>query len=378
MITLAFVGLVGLVGVTACDAAPAPGSGPGTVVIGSARTGSPVPAWSAELERRFTAGMAQHATWTFVTADGRPSVAGSLPLVATGDNDLVKAEAGSAVRAEATRLLATLVATHPEVDLLAALDMAARSLTDRGEPRSIIVLDSMLQTAGALRFQDSDGAVLSADPAAVADQLAASGNLPPLGGIEVVLMGAGDTVAPQDPLPPPVRTALLALWTGMLQRAGATVTVVPAPVAATVAAGVPPVTPVPIAAPRVADGPVALSDSAVGFLPDRAVLRDPVAAMAALAPFIERLRPGKWHATLTGTTSSAGTPAGRLALSVERAAVVAGLLRAGGVPGTAVESRGVGTDFPGFVPDRDGSGQLDPILAARNRQVIIELVPVAA
>ena len=29
----------------------------------------------------------------------------------------------------------------------------------------------------------------------------------------------------------------------------------------------------------------------------------------------------------------------------------------------------------GFVPDRDVNGQLDPVLTAVNRQVIIELIP---
>jgi outer membrane protein OmpA-like peptidoglycan-associated protein len=135
------------------------------------------------------------------------------------------------------------------------------------------------------------------------------------------------------------------------------------------------VTPVPVAAPVPVDGPVPLPDSAVGFLPDQAVLRDPTQAAAVLAPFAERLRAGAVHAVVTGTTSSAGTPEGRLALSRDRAAAVADLLRRGGAPEGSVQVRGVGAEFPGFVPDRDPRGALDPVLAARNRQVIIELVP---
>jgi outer membrane protein OmpA-like peptidoglycan-associated protein len=354
---------------------PAAAAPTGTVVVAAARTGSPVPDWNEELEQLFLADLARGAGWTFVTVDGRPSVAGRLPLTATGDNDLVRAGAANALRDEARRLLATVRAEQPEADLLAALDLAGRSLDGHPGPRTVVVLDSLLQTAGALRFQDHDGALLSADPAAVARELDARGELPGLAGIDVVLAGAGDTVAPQGPLPPPRRTALIALWTAVLERAGASVRVVQAPVAARPAPGVPPVSPVPVTDPDPVEGPVSLRDAAVGFVADQAVLRDPGQAAAALAPFAERLLAGRVRAVLTGTTSSAGEPAGRLALSIDRAIAVAGLLRQAGVPAGRIEVHGRGSDFPGFMPDRDSTGRLDPVLAARNRQVIIELVP---
>lgn len=347
----------------------------GTAVVGAERTGSPVPTWNDELELRFAADLARGAAWVFVTVDGRPSVIPQLDLIAIGDNDLVRAGAVNALHDEARRLLGSLRAEQPEADLLAALDLAGRSLAGQPGPRTIIVLDSLLQTAGALRFQDQDGALLSADPAAVADQLAERGDLPVLDGLDVVLIGAGDTVAPQDPLPPPRRTALIALWTAVIERSGAAVRVVQAPVETRSARGRPSVTPVPVARPEPVDGPVSLPDAAVGFVADQAVLRVPGQAAEALAPFAERLLSGRLRAVLTGTTSSAGTPDGRLALSVDRAGVVAGLLRQAGVPADRIEVHGRGSDFPGFIPDRDGSGRLDPVLAARNRQVIIELVP---
>lgn len=346
-----------------------------TAVIGAERTGSPVPTWNDELELRYAADLARGVGWVFITVDGRPSVAPKLDLVVSGDNDLVRSTAEEALHAEARRLLGSLRAELPEADLLAALDLAGRSLAGGPDPRTVLVLDSLLQTAGALRFQDQDGALLSADPAAVADQLITRGALPALAGIEVVLIGAGDTVAPQVPLPPPRRGALIELWSTILERSGASVRVVQAPVEARSAGARPPVTPVPVASPEPVDGPVSLPDAAVGFVADQAVLRDPGQAAAVLAPFAARLLGGRLRAVLTGTTSSAGSPEGRLALSVDRAEAVAGLLRQAGVPADRIEVHGLGSDFPGFVPDRDGSGQLDPILAARNRQVIIELVP---
>ncbi|WP_214403003.1 OmpA family protein [Pseudonocardia lacus] len=370
------VGATAIAVLTGCAGPPAqPQVATATIVVAGARTGSPLPVWNDALERQFTADLDRGAAWAFVTPDGRPSVGPRLDLTVAGDNDLVRGAAVAELRVEAEERLGSLRADDPEVDLLAGFDLAARALAGQPGPRSIVVLDSLLQTAGALRFPDHGGALLSADPVTVADRLGAAGTLPDLAGVTVVLVGAGDTVAPQEPLPPPARAALIALWTEVLRRAGASVVVMEAPVAATAGTGLPPVSTVPVAAPEPIDGPVPLPDSAVGFLPDQAVLRDPDQAVAVLAPFVDRLRSGTVRAVLTGTTSSAGTPQGRLALSRDRAGAVAELLRRGGAPAGSLEVRGVGTDFPGFVDDRDPTGALDPVLAAQNRQVIIDLRP---
>ncbi|MHA6780106.1 OmpA family protein [Pseudonocardia saturnea] len=373
---LRLVAAVAVVGgvLAGCTGAQADDDG-ALVVVGAARANSAAAGWSGELEERFPVDVAAGRLWTFVTADGRPSVVADLPLTIEAANDLTAAADRDALHGQAVEIVESMRPDDPECDLLAALVLAGRVLTGRSGPRVVVVQDSLLQTTGALRFADDGGALLSADPAAVADELTASGNLPDLAGVEVVLVGAGDTVAPQDLLPPPARAALLALWTTVLERAGATVDVEQAPVVAPAVAGVLPVTPVPVAPPSPGPGPVALRDSSVGFLPDQAVLRDAGLAAVALAPFTDVLRGGAFRAVLTGTTSSAGTPDGRAELSRARAGVVADLMVRAGVPGELVEVRGVGAEFPGFVPDRGADGDLDPVLAALNRQVIVELVP---
>jgi hypothetical protein len=97
------------------------------------------------------------------------------------------------------------------VDLLAAIDLAARSVTDAAGPKTIVVIDSGLQTTGALRFQDQDGALLNANPDEVVDLLRRIQQLPNLTGMQVVSNGLGDTAAPQQPLPAPARAVLVAL-----------------------------------------------------------------------------------------------------------------------------------------------------------------------
>lgn len=362
-----------LTGTGACGATPA-GAGAAVVLIGGARTGAPAPTWSPELDRRFAGDVEAGATWTVVVPDGRPAVAGVLPMRIEDPNDLVRSAALADLRHRAEQLIVSAVADDPEADLLSALDLAARVVEGASGPRSVVVADSLLQTAGALRFQDGDGALLSADPAAVADRLAAAGLLPMLTGIDVVLTDAGDTAVPQDPLPPLARRALVELWTTILERSGARVRLDDTPARGGPTAGLPAVTPVRAPAIVPIDGPVVLTDSAVGFLPDLPVLRDPAQAEAVLAPLIAALVSAPRRVRLTGTTSSAGTPAGRAALSAERAALVRDLLVRGGVDPAGIEVRGLGSDFC-FVPDRDGNGRLDPIQAARNRQVVVEPVP---
>lgn len=115
-----------------------------------------------------------------------------------------------------------------------------------------------------------------------------------------------------------------------------------------------------------------LRDGTVGFVPDQAVLKDPAAARAVLADYAKAIKDGR-RALLTGTTASDGTPEYRRQLSEKRAGAVRDLLVGLGAPADRISTRGLGSDFPGYVPDRDAQGNLDPIPAAQNRQVIIEL-----
>jgi OmpA-OmpF porin, OOP family len=91
-----------------------------------------------------------------------------------------------------------------------------------------------------------------------------------------------------------------------------------------------------------------------------------------LADYAREITNGR-RALLTGTTASADTSEYRLRLSQERANAVRDLLVSLGAPADRISTRGLGSDFPGYVPDHDPQGNLNPVLAAQNRQVIIEL-----
>ncbi|MCA1836111.1 MAG: OmpA family protein, partial [Actinobacteria bacterium] len=232
-----------------------------------------------------------------------------------------------------------------------------------------------LQTAGALRFQDQDGALLNANPDEVVAALRRTQQLPNLAGMRVVFTGLGDTAPPQQPLPAPARTVLVTLWTKIVEAAGGQAEIKQAPLPSKPTLnGLPPVTAVPVAAQAIGPLPsiTVLRDGTVGFVPDQAVFRDPDQARAVLADYAKAIIGGK-TALLTGTTASDGTPDYRLRLSEKRAGAVRDLLVSLGAPADHIRTRGLGSDFPGYVPDRDSQGNLDPVPAAQNRQVIIEL-----
>ncbi|MDQ4010730.1 MAG: OmpA family protein [Actinomycetota bacterium] len=308
---------------------------------------------------------------TIIVDDGSPTATAAVSLKTANDNPLYQQDQIN----QLTNLISQTRADNPEVDLLAAIDLAARSVTDAVGPKTIVVIDSGLQTTGALRFQDQDGALLNANPDEVVGLLRRTQQLPNLTGMRVVFNGLGDTAPPQQPLPVPARAAVVALWTKIVESAGGMVEVKQAPLPSTrTMDGLPPVTIVPVAVKSIGPLPsvTVLRDGTVGFVPDQAVFRDPGQARAVLADYAREIANGR-RAMLTGTTASAGTSEYRLRLSQERANAVRDLLVSLGAPADRIRTQGLGSDFPGYVKDQDAQGNLDPIPAAQNRQVIIEL-----
>ena len=327
-----------------------------------------IPAVSGEIETASELG----SPATVIVLDGDPTAFAPVDLATPNDNPLYKQDQ----IAQLGNLIDGARADSPEVDLLAALALASRSVADAVGPHIIVVIDSGLQTSGALRFQDADGALLDANPSEVVDLLRRTQQLPDLTGMRVVFTGLGDTAPPQPTLPQPARAVLVDLWTTIVEAAGGTAETKQTPLPSTrTLEGLPPVSIVPVAMRSVGPPPsvTVLRDGTVGFLPDQAVFRDPGQARTVLADYAREIQQGR-RAVLTGTTSSAGTPEGRLRLSRDRANAVRELLISLGAPAERIEARGVGSDFPGYVPDRDAQGHLDPLAAARNRQVIIELI----
>src|SRR5947209_17878216 len=103
---------------------------------------------------------------------------------------------------------------------------------------------------------------------------------------------------------------------------------------------------------------------------DSAEFLDPAAAEKVLAPIADQVAADSLTVTLTGTTADYGIEKGQKKLSKERAQAVADeLVQHGVAPAQLLGVQGLGSDFPGYVDDRDDNGVLIPAAAAQNRKV---------
>jgi hypothetical protein len=359
---------LGAVLLAACSGAS--GSAPAKValVIGQ-RSNSVVIGDSPQLDALVQRLVAERAEVSFVVCDGQPALVRTLDLGVSAPNSLYARQETAANQRLAETTVASTTATSPEADPLTAIGLAGRAVADGSGAREVVVFDSGLQTVAPLRFQDG---LLSESPATVVSFLRGTGELPDLRGIRVTWYGLGQTRAPQASLTTAAFRQLQAIWTAILRAAGAasvSIDVAPLPLADD-PGSLPPVSLVPIApvASLGSEFVISLDPTAVGFLPNEAVYRDPARADAVLAVVAHEILAGGYHhVTLTGTTA---LPPG-LALSLARAERVAETLVSDGVPSSSLTVRGVGTRFAGFVPDVNPDRTLNGAAAQRDRLVII-------
>lgn len=358
---------------TGTDCAPAEGA---LVLLVGAHANAPSPDVPPSLGCLIRSSVAAHRPISVVGIDGTPAVDprlnGRVFTLRTGNsaalNQDIDAAAGSVVSA--------VRGLHPDsdgADVVGALGIAHDlAVSAGGGHATVVVLDPMLPDRGPLDLTEPGWA--EAEPTEVADHLERTGQEPHADGESYILVGVGYTSAPQQLLPAAMRDNVSAIWTEVLRRGGATVTVDPAPrqgagPVSTFTTRTVPV--VEIAQPPLCAGRQLVFDnaSALGFVADSDELRDPSGAAAALAGVAEWLRgdAGR-HADLVGTTARVGDTAGQVALSRRRAEAVARALVALGVPAARLHTDGVGSDFDGYEPDAG-----DPAARQLNRTVRITL-----
>lgn len=353
-------------------AGPAPEVG---VVVGNRANSAPLGA--ANLSANLVSDwVAEGAVVSVVVPDGQPGLVATLDLAATGPNALYRTEMATAQTHRALTSLLTARATSPQADTLGAITLAARAVIGGGGARRVVVFDSGLSTVAPLAFQNG---VLYDTPQAVVSFLRVTDELPDLHGVAVTWYGLGQVSAPQQPLTAAEQNRLAAIWSAVLDAAGArSVDIVSTPLAAAPQpSGLPVVSTVPVQpatslvghAPSTQPGLVVnLGPSAVHFVPNEATYLDPSHAEAVLAVVAHEIEAGGYHqVTLTGTTA---LPPG-ITLSKARAEAVADTLVADGVPASEITTVGAGEHFPGFVNDISPTGVFEPAPANEDRLVIV-------
>lgn len=258
---------------------------PGLAIAVGVRANSPAPTLPREVRQLVADAMTGCGRITVVRVDGRPSVVGAA-VFSSGARTEQNFEMDQASFLEYVGdLIAGAAAQEPEADVLGALSLAAAGTGPGG---TVVLIDSGIQTTGALDFRTDD--LPTRRPEAIADALRQAGLLPDLAGRSVVLSGLGYTAPPQDALDERGRAFVRDLWREIVVAAGAEEPVVVAEANTGEAAVSSPAVSV-VEFPR---GTVDLDcdassvlpdDGAVGFVPDEAEFRDPVAAREVLNEF---------------------------------------------------------------------------------------------
>ena len=322
-----------------------------------------------------------------ISAEGQPRSAVTGAVVGSTANTASKrAQENEQWKASLPGCLSEVRAQTSELDTLGSIELAARAVSEAPGSHRIVVLDSGLQTVGALDF--TQGALIDADANEVAAWLADHSELPDLTGIQVDWYYLGDVAAPQDSLTPAQRDNLRAIWQAILETAGAEATFHDTTPGSDAAEGLPNVSVVEL--PERAALPdsltagevvqVELTESDVKFQGDSATFVDANQAREAVAACADLMAQSESATCLIeGTTASADPAQGEEGerfireLSQARADAVASLLVEAGANPDAIEARGCADDHASHVSDRDDAGVLIPSQAAQNRKVIITI-----
>lgn len=310
---------------------------------------------------------------TIVVPSGTPQARGTTLLGSTANDEIVCKSDQRNKLAQVTQYITELKASAPEADFLDAIDQASRDLGDH--PLGVLVIGNGLQTVDPLNFAVKG--LLSADPAAVAADLKAKGELPKhLDGVTVYWSGLGDVAGAQQPLTITARSNLEAIWSAIIKAAGGTLAVLPEPASGEAVAGLPAVTAVPVPASATKTDwtkPIVVRDSDLLFVKNTATFSDQAAAQKVLAGLVPSIEQNGQIVTITGTASrdQATSNASDLTLSKQRADAVKQALIELGVPASLLATAGVGHSWCGFKPETDATGSYSDAVAEQNRTVIL-------
>ncbi|HYH34877.1 MAG TPA: OmpA family protein [Nocardioides sp.] len=341
-----------------------------SIVVG-AHAAAPAPGLAGYAASARDMAVTQQSFFSVVVADGAPYVSASGALDASGETDEARQESREANRELIDDAVTGARARTPEVDLLAALRVAADSIRDQPGHRSIVVVDPGLSTTGALDFRQPD--LLDAVPQEVADALGARQQLPGLAGISVRFTGLGRAAEPQAELSPIRQAQLEDLWTVIARTAGASfVEVQPSFAEGEPAADLPPVSTVAVPLGYACRGNVmTVTGGELAFVHGTDAWLDTETAERILEPLADQMNTRQLSAVLRGTTADIRDVDEQNMLSYLQAQAIANLWLENDVPQQQLTVVGLGSNFPGRLPERDAQGNLDPIAAAANRAITI-------
>jgi outer membrane protein OmpA-like peptidoglycan-associated protein len=350
----------------------APVTDPAAVAVVTGDANSPTAIETPTIKALLNQAFDHNAGFAVVDAGGRPHLFATT-LGGTFGNSEAENAARAAQVSAAIRALDKVIPTTSESDPWTAVSEAIGWLHEQGGG-TLVVENSGLGTTGFLNYRQAG--LLEADPTELVTFAQAHHQEPDTAGIKVILLGIGWTAPPQSALDTSERVNLVGQWAALLKATGAQVSIDQTPLTDPAPADAPKVGPVRTTEVT-SDSPpgtcgTALNTTELHFIVGTAQIQDPTVATSVLQNVVAELKANHRVATITGTTSSEGGPAINVPLSSKRAQTTAQLMESMGLPRTQIgQVIGLGSHFPGYVPDIGPGGVLLPGPAAENRQVII-------
>lgn len=329
-----------------------------------------------------------------IMADGKPFQSAEIDIPDQSGQGLSGSKRKEILDSQAKQIIRLLKESQvksEEVDLLLAIDMAARALNAAGNGvKEMLVSHSGLSTQGVLDFTQEYLGSCGADD--VLAYLKEEEAIPDLEGIHVTWIGLGDTAAPQPELSSKDRAHLMEVWEKILKEAGAQVEFAKdLPMETEADETLPKVSIVEILQPASAISEVisddfkaeettfVLDEETVNFKPgSEELLSDEDEVRNLLQGLITyMLEHPSYQVLLAGTTASAGTQEELVVLSEKRCNTIREIFLKSGVSEEQVKTVGLGyQNHPYYILDTDENGELIEEIARRNRAVII--MPIAS
>ena len=333
-----------------------------------------------------------HGSVTMVNCDGAPKVYYQADIPEDSVSGLSDNKKNRIAESYVTQLQSAYLqacAETGEVNTLKAITLAARALEDETGEKEIVIVDSGLQTTGYMNFTNG---LLGAEPEAVVSALESMEALPDLTGTEVVWIGLGDTIAPQEELSERQKEQLKSIWGEVLSAAGASNVTFDNGFSTGVAyENVPQVTTVKVedetidvATKEASENPVIevaeepidtiiLDSTRLQFVGDEAIFVDENEANTVLAEVAAELidHPDN-KVYVIGTTAGSESNEFTQSLSEARASTVRDSLISLGVPEEQIaDVIGLASSDPWHEYDLDENGNMIEEIATRNRKTII-------
>lgn len=282
------------------------------------------------------------------------------------------------------QILSLIEDTQPvneEVDLLASIELAARSLESASSGSNVLVINhSGLSTEGTLNFQNIDLESYVVED--IVNQLIELEAIPNLDNVDVVWLGCGDVTGNQEELSNIDRNQLIELWNEILIAGGANSVEfkVDVSVATDTNEDFPYVTPINVTSKVIEvieEGyTIVLDEYSIEFVASSAeLITEESEVIEEIQELIDYMLVNTQCCIMvSGTTAKAGSEESCISLSAERANTIKNLLISQGVSETQISTQGLGYSSVYYKDDLDADGNLIEEIAQTNRSVILEII----